>query len=263
MDTTNHRLLPPLVSFRLYERRRQYREFETFDKTMSLIEYLVTTDPLLSTTLIDWPPRPIETTCPALTHQLISIVPELRSTLRSHGFPDSLMKTACLVSQCIDPQNHDPTEYTPQKLIRIHLDSYNYLPVQLDTCRDAIWNMLQSLGHKDVHIELSYGSSSTNVNLSSEPNSQMPKVNLAIELARLEVLEILEEYFPGKLSGLVPYLTRQYGLPVPTVVVAVQPSSHANWLKLRQLILRELQKYTKMFLEVEFYGYHMVVGEEV
>lgn len=263
METLSLGLLPPLVSFRLYERRRQFRESDTFNKTMSLSEYIIRTDPLLSTTFIHWPSRPVETSCPTLTHQLTRIVPELRSTLRSHGFPDSLMKTACLVSQEIDPQNPGPAEYIPQKLIRIHLDSYNYLPAQLDTCRDALWNMVQSLGYKEVHVELSYGSSSTNVNLSSETNSEMLKVNLAIKLARVEALEILEEYFPGKLSGLIPYLTRQYRLAVPTVVVAVQPSSHANWLKLRQLILRELRKYTQMFLEVEFYGSHMVVGEEV
>lgn len=263
MNRTSFRPLHPLVSFMLYERRRQPRESDAFNKSISLNEYIARADPLFSTTLIHWPPLPVETPCGVLRNELIRIVPELRSTLRSHGFPDSLLKTAHLVSQRIFPQNPDPTGHIPQRLLRIHLDSHHYLPAQLDTCRDALWNMLQTLGYRDVHVELSYNISFTNVYLSSESNTEMAKVKLAIELARVGILEIFKEYLPGKLAGLLPYLTRQYGLAVPTVVVAIQPSSHANWLKLRQLILRELRKYTNMFLEVEFYGYHMVVEEEV
>jgi hypothetical protein len=247
----------------LYARRRQFRESEAFNKAMLLTEYIARTDPLFSITLIHWSPRPVETPCPVLTDELIRIVPELRSTLRSHGLPDSLLKIAHLLSQRTFPQNPDLTQYIPQRLLRIHLDSHHYLPAQLDTCRDALWNMLQTVGYRDIHVELSYNASFTKVNLSSEPNTGMAKVKLAIELARVGILGIFEEYLPGKLAGLVPYLTMQYGLAVPTVVVAIQPSSHANWLELRQLILRELRKYTKMFLEVEFHGYHIAVEEEV
>lgn len=69
----------------LYQRRREFRESASLNREMSLTEYIVRTDPLWPTTLIDRPHRPVETICPELKEEMLRIMPEIRSTLRSHG----------------------------------------------------------------------------------------------------------------------------------------------------------------------------------
>jgi hypothetical protein len=117
---------------KLYERRHQFRESDSLDRELSLTEYIVKIDPVWSPTLIDWPHRPVEISIPEFNEEILCIVHELRSTLRSHGFPDTLRKYTHLITQLFDPQDPDQIRRPPQKLLRIHLDDYCYLPAQLD-----------------------------------------------------------------------------------------------------------------------------------
>jgi hypothetical protein len=237
----------------LYERRREFRESESLDREMSLTEYIVKTDPLRSTTLIDWPHRPVGILDLEFKQQMARIAPEIRSTLRSPGLPDTLRKSTHVITQFVDPQDPDQIQITPRKILRIHLDDWLYLPAQLDVARDALRDMLQRLGHADVHVDIILGSNTTNIDMTDEETLDVQKVRLAIRLAGTKDTEILEGFLPGKQADPLPYMTRQYGVDVSAVVVAVEPLSRTNWLKLRQLILQELRKYTKMFLEVEFH----------
>ncbi|KAJ5886749.1 uncharacterized protein N7473_009423 [Penicillium subrubescens] len=184
---------------------------------------------------------------------MIRIVPELRSTLRSHGLPDTLRKSAHLITQLADPRDPDQIRSAPQKLVRVHLDDYCYLPAQLDAARDALRGMLRRLGHADVHVDIIFGSNVANVDITDDQSFDVQKVQLGIRLADAKVTEVLERFLPGKQVDLLPYITRQYGLDVPAVVVAVGPLCRTNWLRLRRLILAEVRRYTKMFLEVEFH----------
>lgn len=238
----------------LYERRRQFRESGFLDREMSLTEYTVKTDPLWSTTLVDWPHRPVETICPDFKQKMIRIVPELRSTLRSHGLPDTLQKSIHLITQLVDPQDPDQIRSAPQKLLRVHLDDYCYLPAQLDAARDALRDMLRRLWHPDVYVDIIFGSNKANIEITDADSFDVQKVRLTIRLAGAKITEILERFLPGKQVDLLPNITRQYGWDVPAVVVAVEPLCHTNWLRLRRLILQELRRYTKMFLEVEFHA---------
>lgn len=98
---------------KLYERRRHFRESESLDREMSLTEYIVRTDPLWSTTLIDWPHRPVEVLCPEFNVEMIRIAPELRSTLRSHGLPYTLRKSTHLITQLVDPEDPNRIRRAP------------------------------------------------------------------------------------------------------------------------------------------------------
>lgn len=253
MELIEHEVLTPSVSFSLYERRRQFRESLSLDRYMTLTEYIVRTDPLSSTTLIHWPHHPVESPCPELATEITRFNPEIRSTLRSHGIPDIVEKTTHLITQTVDPCYPNQVEVTPQKLLRIHLDDHHYLPPQLDAARDALNNMLQRLGLQDVHVDLIYGSNLANFRITDEETIDIIKVQLAIELAAIDIFGFLQVFIPDTRVALYPYMTRQYGLAVPTVVVAIDAFSQTNWLRLRRLILQELRKYTKMALEVEFH----------
>ncbi|KAJ5751241.1 hypothetical protein N7533_008269 [Penicillium manginii] len=103
--------------------------------------------------------------------------------------------------------------------------------------------MLRRLGQEDVHVDIIFGSNVANVDI-----SDVQKVGSASRLEDAKVTEILERFLPGKQADLLSYITRQYGLDVPAVVVAVEPLCRTNWLRLRRLILAEVRKYTKMFL---------------
>lgn len=118
--------------------------------------------------------------------------------------------------------------------------------------------MRRRLGHADVHVDLIFGSNTANVQITDEQTPDLKKVRLAIRLAGAKITEILETFLPGKQADLLPYITRHYRMAVPVVVVAVavEPVSRTIWLWLRQLILQELRRYIKMFLDVEFLAFY-------
>ncbi|CEJ62883.1 hypothetical protein PMG11_11368 [Penicillium brasilianum] len=93
--------------------------------------------------------------------------------------------------------------------------------------------MLRCLGHADVH-DIIFGSNVANVDTTDDQTFDVQKVRLAIRLADAKITEVLERF-------------------LPVVVVTVEPLCRTNWLRLSKLILQELRRYTKMFLEVEFH----------
>lgn len=98
--------------------------------------------------------------------------------------------------------------------------------------------MLRRLGHADEHIDIIFGSNVANVGITDDQPFEVQKVRLAIRLADAKITEIFEPFLLGKLVGLLPYITPQYGLDVPAVVVAIEPLYRTNWLRLRRLILQ-------------------------
>lgn len=116
--------------------------------------------------------------------------------------------------------------------------------------------MLRRLGHADIHVDITFGSNTANIQITDEQTPDLKKVRLAIRLANAKITEVLETFLPGKQADLLPYITRHYGMAVPAVVVPVEPVSRTNWLRLRQLLLQELRRYTKMFLDVEFLAFY-------
>lgn len=121
--------------------------------------------------------------------------------------------------------------------------------------------MLRRLGHADIHVDIIFGSNTANVQITDEQTPDLKKVRLAIRLAAAKITEILETFLLVKQADLLPYITRHYRKAVPAVVVVVEPVCRTNWLRLRQLILQELRRYTKMFLDVEFLAFYQ--GDQV
>ena len=126
-------------------------------------------------------------------------------------------------------------------------------PPQLDAARDALNNILQRLGLQDVHVDLIYGSNLANYRVTDEKTIDILKVQLAIKLACIKIFGLLQLFITGTQVTLYPYMTRQYGLAVPTVITAVDAFGQTNWLRLRRVIIQELRNYTKMALEVELH----------
>ena len=110
-------LLVNSIPDRLVERRRQLRESDILGQEMPFVDYLTRSDPPWSTTLDNWPHPTIETPCPELKREIDRLNPEIRSTLHSHGLPESLEKAAIFISQGFDPRIPPPGPYTPQNLL--------------------------------------------------------------------------------------------------------------------------------------------------
>lgn len=137
----------------------------------------------------------------------------------------------------------------------MYLEDPDHPTSELHAARDALRTLLQRLGNGDVHVDLIWGSNCTNITVFLDDlneNSDYAKIQLATRLAMVSISDKLEGRLLGQTANLLPCITRQYGRDVPALLIGVNPFTRANWAKMRELVLQELHKYTKMYLDVEF-----------